>query len=94
MCKSCVRGRHCGDHIERETVSQIMRWNRPYLFALFLTILTDCSVAGQKSELESVERMEGVGSVRLTCRGGLSKLAHVDSSGMDGGGCVVGSPSP
>lgn len=50
--------------------------NRPYLFALFLTILTDCSVEGQKSEQVVVEQSEWGGSVRVTCRVGLSKLAH------------------
>lgn len=50
--------------------------SRPYLFALFLTILTDCSVEGEKSEQVVVEQSKRGGSVRVTCRVGLSKLAH------------------
>lgn len=74
-----VRRRHCGDHVEWETVSVDKGRNRPYLFALFLTILTDCSVKCQTSNPKNpnvLSETEGGGTVRLTCRGGLSKLAH------------------
>lgn len=78
VCVNRVRGRHCGDHVERETASQILGRNRPYLFALFLTILTDCSVEGQRFELECVERKRmGEGAygwvVGVGCRSSLTQ---------------------
>jgi len=53
------RRRHCGDHVEWETVSRICGKRRSYLDARFLTILTVCSVKGQRSDRDFRKIMRG-----------------------------------
>jgi hypothetical protein len=67
---------------------------KSYLFARFLTILTDCSVESQRVDLGWKGGKRGRETYGCLVGSGLSKLAHTDALPEWMGGCVVGSPKP
>ena len=67
---------------------------KSYLFARFLTILTDCSVESQRVVLKWKSEQTGRETYGCLVGSGLSKLAHTDALPDGWVGCVVGSPKP